>query len=432
MEAFVQNQVLQTRTVSMDEVKANMGRWKEAFVKEYESLTSGPVTPISREEFESMKAQGIKMQVLPMKAVATEKPTKLKARVVVCGNYAEGALEGETAAGGACPMTIRAVVHAAAQNGWELGSLDVTGAFLQAPRRPSDVVSIVEPPHILRLMGITAPGERWKVSCALYGFIESPADWGRHRDTTLKALTWSHAGRVCRLRPTAERHLWEVLEDEVVKGVMVTYVDDFLTAAGDDLMKSLMAKLRETWTCSDPEYAVQGKTMRYCGYDLEKIQNGFALRQTNYVRDLLGRRKVTRTEIVPMMKVEEEEDEVNPPQEVPRAAQAITGELSWLAQRTRPDIGYAVSFMSRMIHRRPAFVLKVGDQVLAYLKGTESHGLVYQAGGDSGWLKIFADASFGPSHEGYKSVQGVVASHCGSLLQWESTKQPFVAQTTTG
>ena len=110
MEAFVQSQVLQTRTVSMEEVKSNLDRWKPAFVKEYESLTSGPVTPISREEYEQLKAQGVKMETLPMKAVATEKPSKLKARIVVCGNYTELAPEGEVSAGGACPMTTRALV----------------------------------------------------------------------------------------------------------------------------------------------------------------------------------------------------------------------------------------------------------------------------------------------------------------------------------
>ena len=100
MEAFVQSQVLQTRTVSMEEVK---------------SLTSGPVTPITREEYEQLKAQGVKMET-PMKAVATEKPSKLKARIV-CGNYTELTPEG------ACPMTTRALVHTAAVHGWELGSL---------------------------------------------------------------------------------------------------------------------------------------------------------------------------------------------------------------------------------------------------------------------------------------------------------------------
>ena len=211
---------------------------------------------------------------------------------------------------------------------------------------------------------------------------------------------------------------------------MVTYVDDFLTAAGDGMMRALLGKIRETWVCSEPEFAEKGKTMRYCGYDIEKLEKGYALRQTNYVRDLLRRRGVKGTEMVPMMKAEEGEDEVGAPIEATRAAQAITGELSWLAQRTRPDIGFAVSFMSRMIHKRPTYVCRIGDHVLAYLNGTTSHGLIYSGEGDREVLEIYADSSYGPSHENYKSIQGAAAGHQGSMLQWESTKQPFVAQST--
>ena len=424
-------EVLQTRTVHLDEVKANLERWKPAFQKEYDNLVRGPVTPITAGEYEQMQRDGIPMETLPGKAVATEKPTKLKARIVVCGNYTELAPEGEISAGGACPMTTRVLVHKAALQGWSLGSLDVTGAFLQAPRRTSTVTSIVDPPQILRSMNITAPGEKWKVNCALYGFVESPADWGDHRDKMMTCMEWTHNGQKCGFRATPERHLWEILEAEKVVSLMVTYVDDFLGAAPRDHMEAAMAAIRKTWECSDPEWAVEDRPMRYCGYDIQALPGGgFSLSQGNYIKDLVRRRGIAQGDLVPMQKVEEAEDEEEPELRVIREAQAITGELSWVAQRTRPDVAYSVGFMSRLIHRRPQYVVKVGQQVLRYLWRTQELGLIYRPGGEEKELQVSADASFGPSHEKFRSIQGIVVQHAGNTIQWETSRQPFVTQST--
>ena len=40
------------------------------------------------------------------------------------------------------------------------------------------------------------------------------------------------------------------------------------------------------------------------------------------------------------------------------------------------------------------------------------------------------DASFGPPHEGYRSVQGIMMTHGGNPIMWASTRQPFITQST--
>ena len=313
----------------------------------------------------------------------------------------------------------------------ELGVLDVTGAFLQAPRRTSTVTSIVEPPQILRSMNITAPGEKWKVNCALYGFVESPADWGDHRDKMMKTMQWECNGKKCSFRPTPERHLWEILEEDRPAGYLVTYVDDFLGAAGKELLQAAMDKIRSVWECSEMEWATEGRPMRYCGYDIDALPGGgFSLSQGNYIKDLLRRRGVTSGETVPMAKVEDEEDEESPAIGTIREAQAITGELSWVAQRTRPDVSYAVGLMSRLIHCRPSYVVRIGHHVLKYLWGTRDFGLLYRSQSGEEDLQVTADASFGPSHEKFRSVQGITVQHFSNMLQWETGRQPFVTQST--
>ena len=39
------------------------------------------------------------------------------------------------------------------------------------------------------------------------------------------------------------------------------------------------------------------------------------------------------------------------------------------------------------------------------------------------------DASFGPPHEGHRSVQGIMMTHGGNPIMWASTRQPFITST---
>ena len=52
-----------------------------------------------------------------------------------------------------------------------------------------------------------------------------------------------------------------------------------------------------------------------------------------------------------------------------RKAQGVTGELLWLAVRSRPDIAFAVSLMGRHLSKNPRWVVKVGRCVFGILLG---------------------------------------------------------------
>ena len=54
----------------------------------------------------------------------------------------------------------------------------------------------------------------------------------------------------------------------------------------------------------------------------------------------------------------------------------------------------------------------------------------YKGGGPIDVLEVMVDASFGPPHEGYRSVQGIMMTHGGNPIMWASTRQPFITQST--
>ena len=110
-----EKEILQTRTIPIEEVRKDLKTWIEPFKKEVDNLTSGPVVRLSAEEFGKLKEQEGDMQIIPMKLVATRKPNKLKGRIVACGNLADEYAHDDLAAGGACAIAVRTAIHVAAR-----------------------------------------------------------------------------------------------------------------------------------------------------------------------------------------------------------------------------------------------------------------------------------------------------------------------------
>ena len=442
----VEEQVLQTRVIPTEEVKQDLEKWKPAFEKEVNSLISGPVVPVSAKEVQDMKDKGMEIEILPMKAIASKKPPdRLKARIVVCGNFSEQP-EGENiSVGGACAQAIRCVCHTAAVRRWGLGSIDVTGAFLQAPRRPRNKVTLTEPPSVLKDMQLVGKDTKWRVECALYGLQESPSDWASFRTAGLKELRWEDEHDQYTLEETAEKHIWKVKgRKDTMEGVIAVYVDDFLVAMPEERLAAAFQAIKKKWRCSDEEIVNTEKSMRFCGYEIKKKQQGgFWLSQSGYLADVLKKRNVEGVELQPCPKLEPGPDEEEDWKSL-KEAQMVVGEVMWLAGRTRPDIAFTTGAISRMLHRRPRYACLIAQHLLRYLNGTRYAGLDYvekieDRGKVEGCeevkkglstMEVMADVSYGPETEQYKSVQGIIVEHNSNILFWESVRQPMVALST--
>ena len=220
------------------------------------------------------------------------------------------------------------------------------------------------------------------------------------------------------------------------------YVDDVLAGAKREILTELFKVLKETWVCSPEEYVTQEKVMKFCGYDIRaRSDGGFDISQEGYLKDILERRGVQGWEQAPAHKIIEGEDKPWDGRAL-KEAQSITGEVQWLANRTRPDVAYIAGLMARMLHRRPRYVVEIGNHLLKYLNGSVKRGLSYRplsARGeerpwedrnDLGIMKVFSDASFAPPREQYRSVQGLLVEHGRNAILWSSSRQAFIGQTT--
>lgn len=360
-----QGQCLVTRLVDLSEVRRNIQDWRMSIKEEYESLKSyGAIQPISAAEFRRLERSGeVEVDVLPSKLVATQKTSgKLRARIVGCGNLATNHSD-QTSAGGLDTVSVRAVVSEACHRSWDLTMVDVKTAFLQAPRRQTPGrVTVVSPPSIVKECQVLEFGsqEYWIFHGALYGLVESPADWSCHRDGTVRLITWNRGSKTYRFAATPEAHLWKVIETETldegsastekIVGYMGVYVDDLLVAADETMTEQILEELGKRFTLAKPEKVGMHEVVSFCGYEVRKVESGYQL-QSKYVQELLSRYQVDSSEKCPCPKITDEEDEEMCPQAL-KTAQALTGELSWIASRTRPDLAFVTGVMSRLLHRR--------------------------------------------------------------------------------
>ena len=246
---------------------------------------------------------------------------------------------------------------------------------------------------------------------------------------------------------TPERRVWRITQlndTDVEHGYLLTYVDDMLVVGNKEMAQSMISQIQGLWQCSPPEFLSDEKAMKFCGYDLVMVKDTLKISQEGYTRDLVARYGISQSEAIPIPKIEESEG----PEEFTisdlRKAQSVVGELLWLSTKSRPDIAFGVGALGRMVHQRPKYVYELGIHILKYLFGTLEYGLVYRKcpqgdlGGDdhlqlprsTSRIEIYADISYSPSHEQYRSIQGVLVEHGGNVILWESGRQPFTCHST--
>ena len=80
--------------------------------------------------------------------------------------------------------------------------------------------------------------------------------------------------------------------------------------------------------------------MKFCGYEIAKVKDGFFLHQCGYLKDVLKRHGM-EAGMAPVKNLfanlgEDDTEEVQTGDL--RQAQQVIGELQWLVTRTRPDV----------------------------------------------------------------------------------------------
>eukprot|EP00435_Cladocopium_sp_Y103_P070969 s226_g36.t1 len=359
-------------------------------------------------------------------------------------------------AGGSDSTQVRTALKTAAMKDWSVMGTDVRTAFLNAKRRDESKLVAMSIPSIFKRLGLAGDDEVWLVEMALYGLTTSPRDWSLHRDDVLKKLTWKRllengATATGRFERCDDDNLWRLVETDPHGnrwcGLLCVYVDDLLFCGEQEVLCHALKAVESQWSCAEAEWATTTKPLKFCGIEIliNKEGNGLHLSQKGYEREMLDRWQVQHGVAVPHFKLSESDfdavDAIDP--KTLKEAQALAGALLWLATKTRPDLAFGVSAMSRLMARNPLKALEVGQVLLSYVKADpgdlhyaktfpndgwgERRQLKHQRDGFS--IEVFSDIAYaaGVNH---RSIQGIAAFFAGSPVAWQSSQQPFVTHST--
>ncbi|CAE7365496.1 unnamed protein product [Symbiodinium microadriaticum] len=434
-----------TYNVSPDEVMRDLEKWRPAILKEVKGIEEAITKLHQGSELPQQWVTTPGVQRLPTKFVFTVKPNdkadlsdastwyKRKARLVICGNMATN--DGSQVYTETAPAeAVRMALTLSSRNSWCIAILDVVAAFLRTPlgRSPRDPIVIAQPPRLLEVLGLTQKLELWGLIRALYGLREAPMLWGKFRDDMLRelqlpgSLQWKQGVTITS---------WWTIRDEqgAVQAIVVVYVDDFMLCGPKEVVQRLGGLIQQMWDTSELTFLGPENSIRFLGMELQRATETakeIHVYQQGYITELLRAHNVSPNKLdkIPITKDLAAIPDENAPAEahVIRCAQQVTGEVLWVAQRTRPDLSFTTSVMAALCTRNPEQVLEIGAKVLGYLQRTIDYGLV--VAWEDKDLVMFCDAAYAP--QGARSHSGWLVTFGGVPISWRSSRQSMITLST--
>lgn len=396
--------------MSFEEAERQPG-WRRAMMEELESIEENQTWSLT-DLPPGRRAIGLKW-VFKVKRDEHGAVAKYKTRLVV-KSYAQkqGIDYDEVFAPVSRLDTVRLLIALAAQENWEVHHMDVKSAFLNG--------DLQEEVYVQQPSGFVVAGGEHKVlklKKALYGLHQAPRAWNAKLDDTLVSFGFrrspSEAAIYVRCRSGAQ----------LVVGV---YVDDLIiTGANCDDIKLFKQEMSKKFKMSD-----LGLLHYYLSIEVKQGPDGITLSQGAYVEKILERSGMAgcnacQVPMEPRLKLSKKSTQ--PPVDA-TAYRSIVGSLRYLVN-TRPDIAFAVGYVSRFLENPREDHLTAVKHILRYLAGTKKWGLWFgRKKGQEGRLIGFSDSDFAGDVDARKSTTGVIFFLTGSPITWQSKMQKVVAQ----
>jgi len=213
---------------------------------------------------------------------------------------------------------------------------------------------------------------------------------------------------------------------------LLLYVDDVLIAAEHtETINGIRDALKNKWKWSDI-----GTATYILGLKLERHQPSrtISISQQGYIQRVLERfgMQEAKTCATPLYDaiMRRQEDTIKEEKQRKTLYQQIVGSLMWCAMSARPDIVFAVGYLSRFSSNPSEQHLKAAKRTLAYLKGTIDKVLTLGQLGNENSLIGYCDADYAGDMETRRSTTGYCFKLLGSTISWTSIRQSTVATST--
>ena len=301
--------------------------------------------------------------------------------------------------------TIRLLLAIAVHLNWPIHQLDVLTAFLNGILKED--VYMVQPPGFIK---VGLEHLVCKLHKSLYGLKQSPRAWYARLHAAL--LAWNL------LQSQSDPNLYyaHIGKDTIV---LLVYVDDILlTGSNLQLLNQLKAHLHHNFKTKD-----LGPINRYLGVQFERTPTSLRMHQTEYALSILHQFGMdncnpSQTPLPEGLLLPKHSD--SPPVDA-TLYRMLVGKLLFLT-KTRPDISYAVSVVSRFMQSPQDIHLQAAKHILRYIRRFPDLGLSFQKG-DSNCLRGYTDADYGQDLDDRISVGAYIFFLGTSPISWNSKKQ---------
>ncbi|UYV79484.1 hypothetical protein LAZ67_17002840 [Cordylochernes scorpioides] len=353
-------------------------------------------------------------EVLNKKINAVDGTTRYKARLVAKGfTQRRGIDYNEVYTPVSSFETIRLLTAIATEKDWFIDQFDVKSAYLHGT--PNETIYMEQPECFKK------PGEEnlfCKLKKSIYGLKQSGRCWNKFLNKQLHEIGFQ--------RNPIDPSIYEV-ELEEGRIILSIYVDDIFAISENQAARN---KCRELLNSSF-EVKYLGPISHMLGVSFKKSEDGsMTLSQSNYIEELLQRFRLRDAKGIstPMETNLDLSVRKNGNSNERFPYRELIGGLSYLSQRTRPDIAYAVGILSRYCDNYTRKHWEAGKRVLRYLKSTKDFGITYRSTGKP--LIAFSDASWASDIVDRKGVSGHLIFLAGAPIIWRSTKQTVTALST--
>ena len=375
---------------------------------------------------------------------------RYKARLVAQGfSQVEGEDYFETSAPVARMSTLRTVFSIAAARDFELVSMDVDAAYLNAPVEEELYVSL--PDDFSPTLG--RPFVR-RLRKSLYGLKQSGKNWYNELHeflTNIPDLTLTRSD----VDPCLYVSRDEGGEPDLVIAV---YVDDLAISGKEKSVETFKRAINGRFQMKD-----LGELTQVLGIEVvrDRSQGTITIHQGGYIREVLQRYDFEACRGVGTPVEGKVRNEVREPARslksvfknignriVSNAAKledhesrednavdktyyrGIVGSLMYASNGTRPDIAYAVHQAARHSESPTQKDLTACKRILRYLSTTPNLGITYGAEGPSE-LTGYVDADWAEDVESRRSTTGYAFKLNGGAISWCSRRQQLVTLSST-
>jgi hypothetical protein len=361
---------------------------------------------------------------------------KYKARLVIKG-FAQirGVDYTETFAPTARMETLRIFLTICASNDYHVRQLDVTTAYLNAKLDEELYIDPIEgmleegnplglDPREYDLSNLKSKGV-YRLLKSIYGLKQAGHNWNKMINKIILDMGFKRSfSDPCLYY---RRHL---TTDRIE--LILLYVDDLLIGAyEDDTIEDIVHLLTLDVKLND-----LGTIDTYLSIKIVRDADDrtFTLTQTVYIDELKDKYivgefpsvKYPLTELH-MLKIDDPEDSEEDKLYVLHfPVKELLGGLIYIAVCTRPDIMFAVSYLSRYASKPVRKTCDGLNNVLMYLINTKRRGLVLGGRGPMR-LTVFCDTDYANDIETRRSMECFLVYLCGGLIAWYAKLQSRVS-----